>query len=695
MNTLHRTVRRLRFLALVCTVWTAISGTAWAEDAPSDGEEPATIPSVLERMDVELPERLSAEDYQLIAERCASVGEAELASCVVDSDDVVEHYLKIASEKKQLFGKELYVEFAGLLALMPIEVVGAARQACPQPDVEGAAACLVKHEVVGKIIEVYFTLAREIVEESASEAAKAGNQIDVDAYTEKVATLFLTMPSHTILSLAGTCMKKHPELEHAKSAEDIDAALACIAEEAKTDPVANPAYISKEKLNRWLGVARAKVTEVIRTKEESSQSKSFRRILMVILALAGVGYLCILLMPLFLRSRYPGRGGLLWKTSAVSAGAFAITVVLLGGSLYAIRTVQGAVATDSTSPKMRVADAAFAVLSKPETIDALSDLSKERLDFIKAPLRSIINPPAGEDIESQTVFAAFLVTHWISLLDEPELKNLAKNAAMLKSHAQSMKAVFGVYSKVDWIMSIVPLVLSLLAVFLYMMPLKEMLVAIVTAPIRAARSAASADDSATKAMHTLWSEIKSVVPYLGAILLLLPLTGLFLALAVEPLVELLMGYSLMTLFYILFAEASGFVLYLSLGSTMVLLVLCLATYIMTMGAVLGQSRKIFRAIWHHGYRFGDFKRFWLWGAAAVLLLFTLPFLYAYAGLWLAGAMEPGSDGLRAKDMLLVPLPAVLLFPVTFWALRGWKAMTFIKKYPVPKNADGRLEREVL
>jgi hypothetical protein len=102
-----------------------------------------------------------------------------------------------------------------------------------------------------------------------------------------------------------------------------------------------------------------------------------------------------------------------------------------------------------------------------------------------------------------------------------------------------------------------------------------------------------------------------------------------------------------------------------------------------MGAVLGQTRKIFRAIFPHGYRFADFNRFWIWSGAALLVMLVLPFAYAFGALAVANATLGGDGGFTAKTLQMVPVPAVLLFPVMFWAARGWKALQYIKKYPVP------------
>ena len=68
-------------------------------------------------------------------------------------------------------------------------------------------------------------------------------------------------------------------------------------------------------------------------------------------------------------------------------------------------------------------------------------------------------------------------------------------------------------------------------------------------------------------------------------------------------IELLLAFSLYTVFYILLTEASGFVLYASLGSAILLLVLCLAVYILAISFFIGTARKILRAKYHFGHTF--------------------------------------------------------------------------------------------
>jgi len=670
------------------------------------------IASMLEYMDVELPNRLTPENFDALSERCNTVGETwatcadehgaesedcadqeqALAECLVDNDLVSEKYLAIAEEKKAIFGKELYVEFAGLMAVLPIDAIKALRQDCPQTDMEAAAECFQNHEAVGEIIGVYYELAKEVVTETAQELAALGKELDVDAYTEQVTSLFLRLPSHAIKSLAAACEKKYPELENPQDPSDLDKALACIEEAGQTNPVANPAYISPEKLRKWLGVARTKVVDVISKKEEAKQGKSFHRILIVLLGLAVLGFLVVLWMPLFLAKKYPGQSKLLWRASAVAAVTFAATVVMLGAALLAMRTAQGAVARDSTSPKMRIAQGAFDVLEKDEYVEGFSDLSKMRLDFVKGPLRNIVRATQDAALAAEySVFVAYVAGHWVELLNEPELKPLAKNAAKLEAHAASYKTVIAGYKKVDWIMGQVPVALSLLAVFLYLLPLKDTLVDIASAPARAARGAAVSGATVRRAMTTVWAEVKSVVPFIALILVLLPLIGVFLSVTVQPLIELLLGFSLLTLFYLLLTEASTWVLYASLGSVIVLLVACLAVYIVSMVFFTGKVRKILRSIFHFGHSFSEYNRFWFWGSIGLLWLLVLPVLYVWGVDYVVTEYyDPNIDALSTADMLWIPLPSLLLFPVLLWIARGTKALSFIKKYPVQVKSDPSL-----
>ena len=661
------------------------------------------VDTILEYMDVELPNRIADEEKDALADHCVDEGNAWalcgfekgmdhddcnekeelLAQCLVDNDLIAERYLALVKDKKAIFGKELYVEFAGMMAVLPLDAIEAMREACPQTDPGEAADCFFEMEGVADIVGVFQMVSKGMVEEAQRElgAANALEGFDPEAAHEQFLTLFLRMPIQAISNLAGACEKANPELATLDDPAKLDVMMACIENESMTDPMVNPAYISPEKLRSWLNIARDKVLSNLEAKERAAQKKSSFRIAMLLGVVALLGFIGTLLMPVFLGKRFPNQKQFLWKASAVAAATFATTMVLLGATLLVMRSVQGLVATDSTSPKMKIAEGVFEVMSNEEFVEGLSEISKYRLDFIKGPLKIIVEDVVGERTDDYEVFIAFVAQHWADILKEPEIQRIVENKKLLNEQIEAFEAVIGLYRNVDWLMSLVPIILSILAVVLYLIPLRQTLIDIATSPMRATQGAGGSN-MVGQARGTILAEIKSVLPFLAVILLLLPLAGYFLALAVKPLVEMVIAYAFLTIFYLISSKASAAVLYLSLGSVMGLLVACVAVYILCVVFYMGTVRKILRAKFHYGRSFAEYKRFWTVGGLVLLGLLLAPMLYAFAVNEVFSSWEM-ADVPSASDMVIVPLVAFLIFPVLFWLLRGIRGLGYIKKYPVP------------
>ncbi|MEZ4472499.1 MAG: hypothetical protein R3F60_17240 [bacterium] len=671
----------------------------------------AVVSTLVGYMDAELPNRLSEEDLDAISEPCEKEGEAwatcilgkadddddaceepegALAACVVAHDRVSELYLAIQRERKQVFGPDFYVEFRGLLSVLAVDDLKALRAACPQEDVSALLGCLDQNEAVAALVNLFQAAASSVIADAKQELAAAGKPLDEAAAVaaeEKVLLLLLKFPMRVIDNVSQACSKKHPELDVVDDPAKLDASLKCLEDEAEVDAIANPAYISIPKLHGWLQKGREKVVAQIREKEIAAQAQAFERVLLILAILGGLGFLFILLRPLVVGGRFPDHRGLLWKSSSFAALTFLLTVGSLGVTLLVMRTVQGAVMVDSTSPKLRLASAVFDVLEKDRQVELLSGLSREHLDFIKTPLKAVVQ--ASEGVAAGEVFLADVAEHWAAQLQEPELKSLAQNAAMLKQHGDDMKGVLAFFRKVDWVLGYVPMLMALLAVLLYLLPMRETLVEIVNAPMRAAQAPQADQGSAFgAALHTIKGEFKLIVPYLVAMLLVLPVVGVFIALAVEPIVELLLGYLFQTVWYLLGADASALVLDLSVGGVILLLVAAMAVFILAMGQLLGTIRKVLRARFHWGQPLGRYARFLKLGPLASLAVLAFPVGYALAVHYLAfEVVEPGVDfsHLTTGDMLLMPLGGFLLFPLIFWMVRGLKLMKFVGKYPVTQD----------
>ncbi|MCC6625083.1 MAG: hypothetical protein IT385_27805 [Deltaproteobacteria bacterium] len=669
--------------------------------------------AMVEHMDAGMPARLTDADLDALGERCkdtiapwavctidkgpddpACAGpEDALAFCVADDDAVNVAYLALQDDKKAAWGDpESYVELRGLLALFTVEEVSAIRKDCPMSDAT-LVECLEKQPLAGQGVQAFLGIAKGLTEEAAAELGKSGKELSQDdaaKLMERVLTLFLTFPARAVASIATACEKQNPDLAELSDPAEIDRMLSCIEAESGADPVANPAFISQDKLRGWLAKGRAKVETAVRAKEEAAQGRSFDIILMVLGGIAGLGAVVILLMPLVLRRKYPQAQGL-WAGSAVAAGVFVGTMAILGGALLVMRTVQGKIGTDSTSPKMRVTDAVFSVLERDEYVEDFSDISKLRLDLIKTPLRQLQSDVAAviadakaagaSDAEAAQAVAAVLAEHWGRLLEQPEIKRIAKNVALLKEHVATYKSAIALLKSLDGVLGYVPLVLALLAVLMYLLPMRQTLVDIATAP---ARRASGGEGGMRAALRSVLSEVKVVGPYLLLILVLLPLTGLFIAFAVEPVMEIVIRVALLNFIYILGADASGFAIQGSLIGAMLLLVFTVLVYILAIAFYAGSFRKIMRAHFHEGRRLAEFKRFWTWGTLGLVAVLAFPVVFAQlARMGQTMILDKESDALTGTDLWLVPLVAAALFFVVFWAVRGFKALGALK---LPKAA---------
>ncbi len=668
----------------------------------------ALASTILGYMDAELSNRLTDEELDAIVAPCDKIGErwatcalekgdedpscaepeGELATCITGHDRVTEVYLALQKERKAVFGADFYVQFRGFLALLTIEQLRELRAACPGEDMEKVLACLDEQPLVSAVVDTFQAATAAVLQEAQSELTAAGKPLTEEqlaALSPRVEGVLYRLPFRVIDNLDRECKKLHPELEVLDDPAEIERTLDCFDERADIDPISNPAYISRERLKQWLRLGKEKVITKLREKEIAAQGAALGRVMIGLAALTLLGVLIILSTPLRLGGRYPDKKGQLWRASGFAALTFALTMGSLGVTLAAMRVVQGAVAVDSTSPKMRIAHAVFDVLDKENQVQLLSELSKERLDFIKTPLQEVVR--GAGDAEQQEAFVAYVATHWAALLEEPELKTLAKNASLLKDHADSFRSVISIYRRVDWLMGLVPIVMALLAVLLYLLPMKDTLVDIVTAPARAARG--EDPNAFAGAMNTVKGEFKLILPFLALMLLVIPVVGVFIALAVEPIVELLFAYLFQTVWYILGADVSPIVVDLSIGGAMALLVAAIAIFILAMGQLLGATRKLLRARFHWGQPLARYGRFMKLAPLASLAVLSFPVLFAYAVHYVAfEVIAPTIDfeKITTTAMLGIPLGGLLAFLALFWALRGFKLMKFVSKYPFVRDA---------
>jgi|GEM_PF-1920875 len=668
------------------------------------------VESLLALSDVELPRRLTVDQYDAIAEACieplgtyadctykhsvtdmrCSEHEDKLAKCIVKDEVVQAAYQAIQKERKEAFGPELYVEALGLVSQITLEEVRQIRKDCPQTDKKDLFACFEKSPLISKRLEAFATLSTMVIAAASQQLVEAGKPALTEEqaafYGEQLMEVLLTFPLHVVTSLSNECDKKLG-MDKITAITDLDRSFMCIAELAQTDPVSNPAYIDSATLTSWLEVAREKVIDKIQEKDAENQAKAFNTAMLVMLAVSLLGFLLVLLLPVFLRGRIKESGGSPFKASAVAAATFLGTMLALTGMLMAVKFVQSELVVEATSPKLRVVEAAFDVLERPDSIEGLSDMSKYRLDFVKTPLRGIVQASKGL-AAGQSAFAMYLVNHWIDLLNQPELKRLSKNVSKLGAHVEAYKTILGIYGKTSWLLALLPVFLGLLAAVMYLLPLRQTLVDIAVSPV-----SGGSEEGPGK---TLMAELKILGPFLLTLIITLPLIGVFIALAVEPVVELLLNHALQAVFYLLYADASIGVLYASIGTVILLLVLVLVLYILATIFVLGTMRKLLNAKFHDKQAWGAHKPFLAKGSLATFWVLLFPVLIATGALMLWEALvvpELDVTNLSTGDMVAVPLGACVAFIVLFWLLRGLAALKYVKGYkpggdpaPAPETA---------
>lgn len=665
-------------------------------------------------MDGEIPRRLTPADIETLDKQCDKPGEAwadctvqhgiagaecaeperGLASCLVESERVQKLFTKVQREKKAAFGKDAYAALAGLLAPMDLATVKEIRKACPQEEIPALIECLDRQPNVSEVATQFASLSSHIVDEADAEIRAAGAPpIDKPQYTQKVLLVLLAIPLESVKRLVAQCEKAHPELQKLDSAAKLDASIACVTSESETDPVSNPAFIKKETLKKWLEIGRTKVIDKLREKAAQSSAESLSRTLTALGLVALLGPLAIFLYAAFgLRRRFADKMPIVWKSSAIASGTFIGTIAVLAFSLVIVKVTQDVVSRDATSPPIKIANGAFDVIEQDRYLQGFSDLSRTRLDFLKEPLR-VISEPADEDgpavdaptrEAAMTGFVAHLATHWAQLLEEPEVKRFAKNAKMLASHAGTFKKVISFYKSVQWVLAILPYLMAIITVFTYLWPMRATLKDIITMPARVAAGAGGESDATQAAKKLVIAELKIIGPFLAVVLVSVPVIGVFLGAVVKPLLEMVILEALLMVFYILFSDASGPVIYASLGSTVVLLGASMAVYIMTLGAVLGTSRNLFKSRFYFGHSLSKYKKQIGWSLGCFALLLVLPLVYANVAnaLFRTAGKDIQFTHITSSNMLLVPLATVLLFPVALWAARGFRALQYIKKLPV-------------
>jgi hypothetical protein len=442
----------------------------------------------------------------------------------------------------------------------------------------------------------------------------------------------------------------------------VDKALDARPEDAELKP-----SMTVEEFQKIVLVVKKVVLARMEKKMAASSAKKMAQFSTGIFVFSLLG-LFLLVIPLVVGKRYPGKSGVLFKYSALAAVTFFVTVNLFGGVLMGMRTAQGALG-NLTNPSLAIASGTF---------DTLHDNAE---DYIVMGKELFV--PTLEQLQGNSE-------------EQPSALILANGQKIVKD-AKVFVAIANMFKKVDFVFKILPIILFCVTMILFGLAIRPTLTEIVKLPMRAATGEAGVGREVTKrAMRRVWGELLATACTVAVLAGLTFVSAFVLGQIVKPAIDALLNYFSLAVSYLQFVDtASSGLVFLTLFGVILFLVLNLATLILSMSFFLGKSQKIFQQRFNEGVPVSHHKRFFKWGIPAVLLVQAFPWLFVVIAQKVLHAINASLlDGIVDADkvswskiMLAGPAFLVIGFAVTFWAVRGAKAIGFLQSYKVKQVAS--------
>ncbi len=418
-------------------------------------------------------------------------------------------------------------------------------------------------------------------------------------------------------------------------------------------------------LRGLVDLVREKVVVRLEEKTLAKQEAKMGRLSLAFFVLSLGGGL-LLLSPFFFRPRRSGQLGTMFKYALLSAALFFVAVNVFSTMLLLMKGVQDGLGR-LTNPQIALVEATF---------DGISHQAEGLKSIGPTLIEPTLNQLSDESDESPPV----------ALLEN--VQRLKADAAVFVTLAQVLKSL-------NWVFGSLPILFTVLAVALFVRSTKQTLVDVVWLP----RTAAEGGDVGlvvkrvfTRAGH----EALATACTLVAVVVVSVLGGVFLRTAVEPGVEAFLDYLFLAVMYLQTShDFSSTLVFVSLGATVLFLVLNMALVLVSSSFVLGKVQKIFQQRFHEGTPLSAHAPFWKWGPAAMVWSLLYPVLFITAAepvvekLVALGA-GPGEPSWGAL-LLVGPLSLLALFVGGAWAARVFKGLWFVKRYdPVLVSQFARL-----
>ena len=383
--------------------------------------------------------------------------------------------------------------------------------------------------------------------------------------------------------------------------------------------------------------------------------------LLVLFAIAFCG-IFIMITPFVQKKKYPGKEAVLFKYSAIASATFFAAVISMSVVLVVLRMFQ-LVLGSFTNPKLAIVNATFDVLA--DNAEDVAEMGPLVLD----PLAAVA---AGE---ANDVFTAIV----------EKAQSIAETGEKLSALASS----FG------WIETIAGLAQTLLvyvALGIFLLAFKPVLIRIVTMPGRVAGGELTGTAALGQIGRLIKAEFKVTGIFLVATVAAALLSSILLSAAVKPAVDAFLAYGIVSVLWVISdPEASLNVIYVSVFGSLFFLIAAVAVVVVGSAFLLGKVQKIARLRYHEGVPFGAHKHFWTRVLPGLVWAMAIPFLFVSGIELIVGLLldDIDEDTGFASILLSGPLMLVIGFPLVFWGARGLKCLLAVKKYDETAAAAAR------
>lgn len=380
----------------------------------------------------------------------------------------------------------------------------------------------------------------------------------------------------------------------------------------------------------------------------------------IVATLAQLG-LGLIILPLVYRKRFPGKGRVLWKYSALAALLFFVTVNLFSGVLSVLRVGQIA-AGGLTNPQVQLVSVAFDVID-----EKAEDL---------APMGPVLIEPTLAALDANS--------------EDPLPVMLLNNVTRFANELKVFGTVARFFKRLDWAFGYVPVILSFVTVAVFMSGLRPTLTAIVQLPLRAASGEQGvAREVAVATLKRVGRELLATLAIMVVLVVVMVTAGSILSHALAPALEAFIAYLGVAFFYVqLIPDASSTAVLIALGGTVLFLVLDLAVVLVAAALFVGKAHKIFQRRFHDKQPLGAHRRFWGWGTLSLIYALAFPLLFITAAQPVIEVIidwQTSGDDIHWGLMLVTgPILLVVLFIAGAWLARVHRAIGLLARTKVGK-----------